>query len=303
MTGGDGSGAAKRVLADAQASLIFTLRPYPNFEADYQGQFGQVPVMFTDQGEPRDPQAGKAGYSPNLVKGLSVPMGSRVLVWLPLSGEPTVFGLSEIYNWTFIWRIRSVADFRLARMAYHYPKQGPGVVTTAPDVSPGPRFIIPASIQSVVYQDPGPIVSVPTPPPSGEPPLTQQAAARVVTECFQPQRVVGTFALTSSMLNPFVPGGATGIIEQGISDSFSSIFADHGLPIFMPVDVTALGDELLIACTKGTGNLVQNGSANWDFNTAAFDEPFSLFFGQDGTPAAQTPIPDLGVYVSVINAP
>jgi len=288
-------------LADAQASLIFTMRPYANFEADYQGASGQFPIMFTDQGEALDPQAGKPGYSPNLVKGLPVPMGARVMVWLPMSGTPTVSGLAEIYNWLFIWRIRSTADFRLARMAYHYPKQGPGVTTTFPDVDFGPRFIIPSSMHGVVYQDPGPRVISPN---GVGVPLTEQAAARVITECFQPQRIVGSFAGTKPMENPFVPGGDFGIIEQGISDSFSSILADQGLPIFMPVDVTALGDELLIACTKPSlNNFVQNVSADWDFNSTAVDEPFSILFGQDGTPATQAPVTDLGVYVSVINAP
>jgi hypothetical protein len=301
MTGGDGSGAAKRVLADAQASLIFTLRPYPNFEADYQGKSSTFPIMFTDRGEARDPQAGKFGYSPNLVRGLPVPMGARVLVWLPMSGEPGVSGLPEVYNWTFIWRIRSVADFRQARMAYHYPKQGPGVVTTPPDVSPGPRFILPSSMHSVVYHDPGPRQNVFA---GTGAPVTETAAARMMAETFQPQRMLESFSSTVPLEAPFLPGSVRGIVEQGISDSFASSFADLGMPIFVPVDVTALGDELLIACWKPSNNLVQNTvPINWDFNSINVDSQFSILFGQGGTPATQAPVVDLGVYVSVINAP
>ncbi len=78
------------VLADAQFSIARILRPYTNFETQYQGQPVDRRIMLSEVvngpgGEARDDLAikGQTGIDPELARGLAVPMGARVLIWFP----------------------------------------------------------------------------------------------------------------------------------------------------------------------------------------------------------------------------
>jgi hypothetical protein len=269
----DGAGdEARRTLPEPQAGLTAVLQPYVGFTADYQGQAGTIPIMFTPGGRAaRDPMAGKPGYDPNLVAGYSVPMSSRILVMMP---NAYVFrdagGISHLYNWYFIWRQRNVKDFRDSRLAFHYPKQAPGA---------GGNSVMPAMFQSVVYQDPGPKV-VQT---LSNGVVASPAFHTVFVEAYVPQTNRSP-ASNFVMERPFLPGGARGVVEQGILP----ITTDNGMPAFVAVDLTCLGDDLIIACTK-------NEIANWNFTAGNPDFGFQQLFAQSQ--------PDIGIFVNPVISP
>lgn len=276
MSGGTGS--ALPVLNDPQFGLTAILRPYVGFDSQlgpgtpgsYQGINGSIPIMFTEGGVALDAFAGKPGYSKELVKGLGVPFGARISVWLPIVG---IFSeVARAYAWFFIWRQRNVLDYRVQRIPFHYPKQGLGVPDTTPTDQPPERIIIPAAAHSIIVND--------LAPPAGFP-----ASSGLRPELFIP----GLLAEPSSA--PQVPSGNSGVIQQGLLDP--NVFANAAVPMFQTVEVQALGDELLIACTKPD-------AANWDFSTLAQDAVFSLLFGANAAAIGgfTTPFVDIGVYVN-----
>jgi hypothetical protein len=258
---------------DAQFGIIKILKPYPTFTTDYQGKTVIAPIMFTEGGLPLDAEAGTPGYSPYLIRGLSVPMGARISMWLPLFGG--VVGSSVwLYKWAFTFRLRNVFDFRSQRKAYHYPKQGVGV----PDGTfpfPGlPQVVIPAAMHSTLYAQPRPELLM-TPP------------------SFAPTAILQTDLLMVDPTNvsapPFIPGGHVGYPQQGITDPNAPAGVVPESYLFCEIE--AGGDELLIGMTRdaasnyGTPDTV----STWDFVADHADSSMAAFLASS---------PDIGVYVN-----
>lgn len=270
------------VLADAQFGAARILRPFANFVDLYQGQPVSTPIMLTEVvdppgGEPLDPlaQVNTPGYSPRLLRGIDVPLGSRVVLWLPaltaLVAAPSTIAR---YEWTLCWRLRNVFDYRQARIPWHFPKQDAGFPETGPEA--GARVIIPCATQTLPYPE--------TPEPAG-------TIANVVTNLRQ--EAVSTGRTPPS--NPLIPSGGIGYYQQGLGDpNASPIFSQ---PLYQIHEVQAVGDELLIALTRN-GDVVPN----WDFNTPLLND-WQVNFYLGGTGAAAPPRPDIGVYVLTGSAP
>jgi hypothetical protein len=287
----EGGDEATRVLPEAQAGLIQVLRPYTNFETSYQGQSGLLPLMFTPGGVALDKRAGQPGYSPNLVAGLSIAMASRLLIYLPHGNLFAWTDGVQLYNWWVIWRIRNARDWRISRIPFHYPKQGDGTAVIVPGPDPGPRVVIPAAWHPVIYQDPGPAIAD----------TTTAAFQRINVEVYQPQNVQTSLFNNNTLPPPLNPNGAVGQIEQGVA----GFFVDSGLPSFQPVEVSAMGDELLIACTKELTVSPPGPFGNaWGFADGEPDRVLSVLFGVGGATATPPtpPTPDVGVYVSTVSA-
>lgn len=236
----------------------------------YQNIPSTVPIMFSEGGVPRDDLAGQPGYDPNLIRGLSVPFGSRVQLWLPqiTSGSPVA------YAWGLTWRLRNVYDYRVARKAYHYPKQAAGAPNTAAPPGERDRTVIPAAWQACIYN-------------GGKPPAFPAGivAQQSVTTEFYNTNVVFT-AL------PLLPNGAKGVFQQGVTNPGALGIGDlASMPAFQTVDVQAIGDELMIGLYKvGIGEV-------WNFNGPDFQ--LKYLFG-NGSGAV---LPDNGVYVLTGSAP
>jgi hypothetical protein len=249
------------VLSDAQFTKSFILRPYTGFETDYTPAVpSQTPVQFSEGGEPLDPQAGKPGYDPRLVRGLGVPMGARVLIWLPIvfaQVGPTPIS----YVWRLTWRLRNVFDYRKSRIPFHYPKQGEGV----PDAG-SPRTVIPAAYHSIIVNQAE---------PAGVGVMTQN----VRIEQFRPEP-----AAAGTDLLPLLPGGGPGILQQGLLDPAAFGPNTPFKPLYLPVEVAAVGDQLMIGALRDSGG-------NWDF--AGIDLTFANLFGS----ASGRTFPDIGLYV------
>lgn len=283
---------SEAVLVDAQFSIVHLLRPYANFEDDYQGQPAYRRIMLSEVvsgsgGAAYDEQAERAvpGYDPTLIRALSVPLGARVLIWLPKI-NPVRAGL--MYRWTFSWRIRNIYDYRQNRKPYHLPKQAPGYADTS-GPTPQPRLVIPAAEQTVIYTQPEP--------------------ANLATPVAQHARIEDVSASSGHTLGglPFLPGGATGTIQQGVLDPGSGLGVLFARPEFFWIhEVQAVGDELAIGLWREDPDPGgPTSEPNWDFTQPAnIDATASIFLGKGSTVAPVSgPYPDLGVMVMVGTAP
>lgn len=256
------------VMADAQFGLVRSLVPYDGFTTDYSGQPVETPIMFSEQNRVLDPLAeqGRPGYDPNLVAGLSVPEGARVLIWVPQITYND--GANDLpYTWSFWWRYRTLLDFQNDnQIPFHLtPSEG------QPDTS-GPqaqeRVLIPAANSGTIY--------VQTEPASGFARVTQNGRAEDIR-----------FG-SPNLLQPLVPGGGTGVIQQGVQDPAS--FTDAGLPLYIVHEVSATGDELLIGLTRGTT------PTDYEFAAGQADENLANLFGPGAAARA-------AVYVSIGTSP
>lgn len=265
---------SETVLADPQFSIVRVLRPFANYEAVYDGASAITPIMVTEDGQALDQRAGQDGYDPNLVRGVETPLGSRVLLWLPITfyqtgADPPVF--EGVYRWQILWRFRNTFDFRQDRKPYHFPRQGLG----APDSTltpPAPRVVIPAANNTITY-----IQTEPASP-----------IARVVQNVRSEDLNFGS--VNNSV--PLTPSGAAGVIQQGVADP--TLLAGARGPLYQVHEVQALGDEMLLGVLRDNA-----GATNWGFNEAGLfpanaDVNLSRLFGAGD---------NVGVYVSVGAAP
>lgn len=257
-------------MADARFSKAFILRPYVDFEDDYQGDPAARPVMFSEQQKALDDQAGEPGYDPNLVRGLTVPVGARCLIWLPTTKWfiDDDGGGDRPYQWNVAWRMRNVFDYRKDRKRYHYPKQSAGFPYQGDGSA---RVVIPAAVQSIVYNDPAPTDAQAT------------AFHKEFTEVIQMWADGRSF-------RPYVPGKKEGVVEQGVVAINPG--KTNAVPSYALHEVQGSGDELLIAARRDISEV-----DNWDFD--GVDENFSIAFGR----GSGRQFPDLGVYVLMGSAP
>lgn len=252
------------VLPDAQFSLARIVKPYPGFEAVYQGRTAPNPVAFPGE---RDADAGKPGFDANLMAAIEVPFGARVVLWIPLcvsttGGVPSV----TLYTYSVYWRMRNVTDFRNRRRPYHLQNQSPGVADTTP-VTGGPRFVIPAAAQLLAFEETEPVGA------------TDPGVLNLRAQTFIPR--------AGGIIEPVFADGQVGRMQQGIYDPF----VDGGLandPIFNPFWFDAEGDEMIILAQR-----TDQAAGAWNFATT--DLAFSNIYGTgNGT---HPNLPDLGIYV------
>lgn len=265
------SAPASMVTADPQFGIVRVLRPFPGFEAVYEGQSASIPIMLTEAGVALDPRAGQAGYSPSLVAGIPTPIGSRVLLWLPITGylssiEPVTI---STYRYEFIWRMRNTHDFRLDRQPYHYPKQGIGVPDSS-FVPASPRVVLPAASNTITYIQTEPVT------PLG------RAVNNVRSEDLN-------FGSSNNAL-PLLPDGTEGVIQQGVADP--ATFTGASAPLYQAHELQALGDELLI------GILRTDTPENWGFTNALFPANSDLLLSQLFAAGD-----DVGVYITTGTSP
>lgn len=289
MSGGTES--AVPVLNDPQFGLTAILRPYVGFDAQpagavgrYQGVSGGTPIMFTEGGVIFDPQAGTPGYSKRLLKGLNVPFGARVSIWLP---QVLVNGIN--YDFHVIWRQRNVFDYRVQRIAFHYPKQGLGAPDATVGDQPPERVIIPASVHTILVN-------------ASDYSSKAVGQTRVQGEVFR----TTDFGNIGQPLAPQVPGvvppDPMGIIQQGLLPGPAGVIASGYTPLFSTIELQALGDEMLIGVTKAADTAFVGVLATWDFTDISNDLYFSFLFGNAPANAfglTGGPFVDIGVYVNV----
>lgn len=256
------------VLADAQFSAVRVFRPFPGFETVYQGKSTGVPIAIPGS---LDANAGKPGFDPNLISGISVPMGARLLVWVPsIFNGATPFGFEvQPYSYKFVWRVRNIQDFRSGRSPYHFPKQSFGTNN---------QFVIPSAAKVAVYEN-----------------AAEKFPSTVVPFQFQNylEARQGAFIESISFPSaipdpPLTPSGQSGAYQQGLADSG----AGSNLTVsFNALQMDVEGDELIILVNRNVEST--DSESTWDF--AASDLGFSSFFGTaNGTRNA---VQDMGIYI------
>ena len=260
------------VLADANFSLARILKPFANFEGVYQGQSTEIPIAFPGI---LDEDAGEPGFSPDLIKGIAMPFGCRVCIWIP----QTIFGyVSPVrYTYQICWRLRNPQDYQNdvvrnrefgTQSTYSLPKQEVGVPADPTDPANTKRFVLPAAMQGLAYEQPEP-------------------AGDLVNGLVN---VRGQLWTTDGALwnAPLTPNGTTGVITQGIFPEILGGDAGQG-PVFFPLWFDAEGNEMIIFAQRRDIVMGQT----WDFGGA--DRAFSNTYGTDD--GARAPLDTVGIYV------
>lgn len=245
------------VLPDAQWTMCRVLKPIPNFEALYQGKPGTRPIAFPgilDLYASR----GTQGYDPNLIAGLTVPLGSKVTIWIPQTiadGADTESApvVNALYQYQILWRMRTVRDFRVGQAegqvssvqsysGYHLPTNAlgqPQAVTVGPSPS-NARYYLPGASETMAFEQ--------TEPSDG--------SAGVLNLRSQRLQLVTDPIWT----RPLTPNGDDAVWEQGAYTNSSA--AATGGPAYSAFTTIAKGDELCILAWKVDTDPV------WDFTTS-----------------------------------
>jgi len=282
-------------MVDAQFTVAHVLKPFPDFEDVYQGESPDIPIMFhpedpfTRQIEPLDPQSEDTGYDDQLLRYVGVPMGSRVLVWIPhalgVDGNTVV---QSNYRYYFFWRIRNLAAMRAAALSgretkpYHsrtYPGRQDNSSGAAVD-----QFLIPAATRSVVIGQAEPAGS-----------LEQNNNLRR-------ENIVLVDTSLQKVL-PYLPDGTNGHHQQGVLDPNAMPVGSEALPFiprWIPFWMDAEGDEFAMAAVRA--DAFDQGADNWNFD-AADDAGFSSVYGRNQSATVQENPAGMGIYVFTGTAP
>lgn len=278
----------ENVAVNATMSLARVLKPPTNFEDAYQGlNSTNVPIAIPGT---LDFRAGTRGFDPQLLAGVSIPLGSRLLLWIPQSFADVGEGFpGDAYDYRILWRLRSQADAQLAdqqQLGPENPQRGivghlqqqyagiPADNGMAPNDPTQERVVIPAALTSVAYgqTEPGGDSTDGVTHLRGE-----RLSVRGEGYGPNPQQA----PLVNN--NP----GLLGVVGQGTQPFPLANLGRLSGPIYLPFETDAFGDEYLILVTRGT-----LGASTWDFTGA--DRHFSSIFGTDG--GTRAPVAGVGIY-------
>lgn len=233
------------MIPQPQMSMARILRPWTDYDQTYTGENGLNLLMFSDGGVALDDLQGTDGYKNyRMVSGVSVPIGARVLLWLPrIAPAVSVKG----YAWVVMWRLRSLHDFELSKSVgqlkpAHLPIEGMGGHT---------YFPVPVAAHTVVYNQ-------------AEPASTGPAIQNSYPEYF---RVQPSFSQPAA---PFVPGDAPATPSGALGQGLTPYLGKAG---FQVSDFTAQGDEMLLGLYKPSGD-------NWDFESGNDDRALYTFLAE-----------------------
>lgn len=281
---------AGATMVDAQFTLAKVFKPPANFEDLYEGKSTVIPVSMPGD---LDPSAAKPGFDPRLIRGVDVPLGAKALLLFPgIQNDGGDLNTVQPYTYSLFWRLRNVQDFRdsvTKRKPYHLPNQRP----SAPDTlgpSPGPRNLIPATTDSVVYNQAEPTVV-------GAPAI-QNLHREAINFVIGGQ--VGGLPLVAGapISDPQGLGPDTyGIVEQGVADP--AVLPEELGPLFVPRWTICQGDELIIMVTRTDFT----NPVAWEFGAAGADRGFSNIYGVNKQTPLHAPFPDLGVLLFTGSAP
>jgi len=250
------------VLSDAQMGMFQVIRPFDGFEARYNGIAGTIPIAFPGT---LDPDAGKEGFSGDLLRGIAVPLGGRLLLQIPT----VIDAYTPVLNYAYqlIWRTRNQGDVANAiaagrqPSAYHLPTEGHGRSEIG---NTGKLFFIPGASDVEVFEQ------------------TEAVGGASLLDVVQ-QRYVPK--ISPSWAPPFLPNGERGVWQQG-AYQFTSNSECSG-PTWAPLYIDSAGDELSILVYKIDNN-------NWDFAVA--DKGFSNTYGTNNGGLPNNP--NIGILLS-----
>ncbi len=237
------------VSVDGQWTMCRFLRPFPNFERVYQGRDGSIPIAFPGELD-TFAQKGTPGFDPNLLAGVTVPLGARVTIWIPLTIAGTA--VNALYQYQIKWRLRNVRDFRAGQAegqvtpvqnysGYHLPTSGLGQPEANPPSPTNNRYFLPGATRSLAFEQ-------------AEPALGSSGVIHLTGESIRP-------TLDPVWVQPLTPKGQNAIWQQGVY--VGSSHANTGGPSHLTFTCDAEGDELMILASK----ITTGEGAEWDFTT------------------------------------
>lgn len=250
----------------AQMTNVKALRPIPTFEGLYQGQPGTIPIAFPGT---LDPLAGTEGHDPNLLAGVETPLGSRMLVLIPMTIDG--YASEPNYGYQFLWRLRNQQAYQAAAVAGRTPPI-PHISAEAPGraeiegTGSEPLYFIPGSSDVEIFEQEEPVTDVP-------------ALLNIRQQTYVPK-------LGNSWVQPLTVDGRPGVWQQGAYQYTSNVNCSG--PTWFPLWLDVGGDELTILVYK------LNTDEDWDF--AGPDKAFSNTYGTD---AGGLPLnPNIGILLS-----
>lgn len=284
------------------------LRPFPGFENVYQGVAGDVPVAFPGT---LDDDAGELGFSPYLLKGTPCPLGAKTVVYIPAITQGLEPVVAVDYGYLLVWRLRNLGDqtrdFEKQRAnprGYHLTKESFAAQDTLLAPAEPDRFLIPAVIETVVYQQPevGPFASARG---LGVGNLRGELIA-VPGDNFSFGVTAGLPLLAPGAAPPFAnaypPSGIAttplGLFQQGVADP--AVVSSAPLPLFRPYFTVAKGDDLVIIAARRPLDEIPAVPV-WDFTDE--DEGFSNLYGVNSAGPTHPPFENLGIYVMFGSSP
>lgn len=249
--------------------MVRPLRPLDNFERLYQGKDGTIPIAFPGTLD-LFAQRGRPGYDPNLMGAATVPVGSQVTLWIPLTLAGYI--ITNAYRYQILWRYRSVKDYLTGQAegqvsaaqsysSYHLKANpfGQPEVNGSPRLPANARHFLPGAPQTAALRQ-----DLPDPDTGGASIITLRG------ELLQP-------VASPVWSQPLTPSGANGIWQQGVYLGSSQV--NTGGPSFMTYSTIARGDEMAIYAYKippGEGM-----TQPWDFTDSDFDLAFSNTYGNN----------------------
>ena len=332
------------VLVHPDFSITRTLRGYKDFEDVYQGVSStQNVIWLSDRPSGKDPQAEVAftklqseinslsgvippgglvtndtAISPWLQRGVPVPLGATIVVWLPYfqANVPAfLVGRPNPMEYIVAWRTRSPSVYRQNRQPYHDGFDGIGqtddgsgknfqATGSATPIFTGTakeRRVIQGSWECLRYAQTEPTVGTDFIATEDVWSLKLSVAP---TPGVQPLPPLFPYFKTTAPSSPVL-----GDITQGVLKNGGPGFFPFGTtPLYVPVTMKCKGDELILGVKTlvPPTELDPTGALNFDSN-AYF---ISLFFGragyQTGHPDIATPfVPNkrLGAHISTGTAP
>lgn len=263
-------------MSDPKFSALRVLKPFRGFEAQYSGKLVTLfDILLHPEGIYKDYVAGQPGYDPNLARGLQVPIGSRVILWMPkifwIDYTVSEVPVLQPYSYSIIWRLRSLADNQHNPVyPWHIATQLSGLPETA--VDPGARFVIPAAESAIIYNSADPATFIA--------PAIQDLRA----ERFNVQGNASHVSVNTA--------GGSAVVQQGVLPAtFGGL--DRRYPAWNAYETQAVGDEMLISVRRESLPV----ATTWDFSSPdGADLPFSEFYGAGFSGG---PFPFLGVYAMV----
>lgn len=249
------------VLADSQFSIARAYRPFSGFESVYQDQPVSVPLAVPGT---KDPKAGSAGYSDNLLAGIAVPYGSRLTLWLPLIlSVPFETPVNAGYRYRFVWRMRNFSDFdnREVKPPYHLPSSTRGQ---------SGQVIVPSAINAALYEN-VPVDEVVPGSPGG----TQ----KLVVQHMQ-MEAIRSDAQVLAAAAPLLSDGNPAAYQQGLAGPLADSDLNDTIT-YSVFQCDCLGDELIILIDRLYDS--ESEQNTWDFATDGRDCGLSRFFGVANT--------------------
>ncbi len=270
------------VLSDSQYGIGRLLRPFSTYDSVYQGQSCKRPIQFTEGGVALADSASDvtrdSASDPSLIRGVDVPMGSKILLLLPALVPVPAWQQNALsvgfYRYFLIWRFKSVNEYRESHLldGYHIDRRAIG----APDAFTK-RFLKIAAFSSSSYASAEPLPPTLSSLEGGYPLATVDDTIQTIKmlATTQDEEDSDDVVVNQWPYMPLIPDGSDGHYQQGVLSNTRGM--NKYAPSWIVHETCAKGDELLIGIFRDAPS--SNGSVPenlWNFSAGADTDLFDF---------------------------